>query len=272
LEDFWARYLDPSNQLGPNYWDYFAKRVAHFASIPTGAMFLDIGTCDGNVLFKAMKKSMAQGYGIGIDIDHRDFRAGVAEAIRCGWEKNVTFVQMDANRLGFLSETFHTVLANFVGWDDCFDFDHMEFITPERKLAEILRVLKPGGQVGIGFWVDQNDINWIVEAFKEYMPTCKEVIGDRMIAYGRENPEGYEAILRSGGFCNIRVHVETNTFISSNTANWWRQMKITASDYFEKMPELEQVKEQVLADLEQFRSSQGIGFEKTVGYAFGTKP
>jgi ubiquinone/menaquinone biosynthesis C-methylase UbiE len=271
LEDFWARYLEPSGQLGPNYWDYFAERLAHLVAIPTRATVLDIGTCDGNVLFKAMKKIEAQGYGIGIDIACDDFYAGVTEAMRRGWKENVAFVQMDANTLGFLSETFHTVLANFVGWDDCFDFERMEFIAPDRKLAEILRVLKPGGQVGIGFWVDQVDINWIVEAFKKYLPTCRKVIGDCITAYGQENPKGYEAVLRSGGFHNISVQVETNTFVSSNMANWWRQMKITASDYFKKMPELEQFKEQVFADLKQFQSPKGIHFVKTVGYAFGTK-
>lgn len=271
MEDFWARYLEPSGQLGPNYWNYFAERLACLAVIPTRATVLDIGTCDGNVLFKAMKKIEAQGYGIGIDIDCDYFYAGVTEAMQRGWKENIAFVQMDANTLGFLPETFHTVLANFVGWDDCFDFDRMEFIAPNRKLAEILRVLKPGGQVGIGFWVDQIDINWIVEEFKKYRPTCKKVIGDRITAYGQENPKGYEAILRSGGFHNISVRVETNTFVSSNMANWWRQMKITASDYFKKMPELEQFKEQVFADLEQFQSPKGIHFNKTVGYAFGTK-
>jgi hypothetical protein len=164
------------------------------------------------------------------------------------------------------------VLANFVGWDDCFDFDRMEFIAPDRKLAEIRRVLKPGGQVGIGFWIDQIDINWIVEAFKKYLPTCRNAIGDHITAYGRHNAKGHEAILRSGGFHNISVQVETDTFVSSNMADWWRQMKITASDYFKEMPELERLKEQVFADLEQFQSPKGIHFAKTVGYAFGTKP
>jgi ubiquinone/menaquinone biosynthesis C-methylase UbiE len=271
LEDFWACYLEPSGQLDSNYWEYFAERLAQLATIPTRATLLDIGTCDGNVLFKAMKKIKAQGYGIGIDIAYDDFYAGVNEAMQRGWEKKVAFVQMNGNTLGFRSETFHTVLANFVGWDDCFDFDRMEFIAPDRKLAEIWRVLKPGGQVGIGFWIDQIDINWIVEEFKKYLPTCRKVFGDRIIAYGQENIEGYEAVLRSSGFRNISVQVEKSTFVSSNMANWWRQMKITASDYFKKMPELDRFKEQIFTDLEQCQSPKGIHFVKTVGYAFGTK-
>ncbi len=272
MEDFWARHLEPSGHLGPNYWEYFAERLAHLAAVPARARVLDIGTCDGNVLFKAMKTVEAQGYGIGIDLDCDGFRAGVTEAMQRGWKQNVAFVQMDANALGLLSETFHTVLANFVGWDDCFDFDRMEFIAPDRKLAEIRRVLKPGGQVGIGFWVDQTDIDWIVHAFKNYLPACKKVIGERMIAYGQENPKGYEAILRGGGFQNISVHVEASAFVTANMAEWWRQMRIVAGDYFKTMPELERLKEQILADVERFQSPNGIHFVKTVGYALGTKP
>jgi len=68
LEDFWARYIEPSGQPGPDYWNYFAQRLADLATIPEGAAVLDIGTYDGNVLFKAMKKAGARGCGVGIDI------------------------------------------------------------------------------------------------------------------------------------------------------------------------------------------------------------
>jgi ubiquinone/menaquinone biosynthesis C-methylase UbiE len=270
LEDFWARYIEPSGQLGPDYWNYFAERLADLAAILKGAAVLDIGTFDGNVLIKAMKKAEAHGCGIGIDIYGGGLGDGVAEAIERGWG-NVAFAQMDAAYLGFPSETYDSVLANFVGWDDCFDFDRMEFIAPNNKMTEIMRVLKPGGQVGIGFWIEQCDIEWIVEAFRRYLPGCEEVTGKRMLSYGKENPQGYEVILRDSGFCNIHICVETTTFVSSDTATWWKQMQRAASDYFEKMPELERLKEQVCADLKQFQSPTDIHFDKTVGYAFGAK-
>jgi hypothetical protein len=89
LEDFWACYLEPSGQLDSNYWEYFAERLAQLATIPTRATLLDIGTCDGSVLFKAMKKIKAQGYGTGIDIAYDDFYAGVNEAMQRGWGKKM---------------------------------------------------------------------------------------------------------------------------------------------------------------------------------------
>jgi ubiquinone/menaquinone biosynthesis C-methylase UbiE len=244
--------------------------VADLATIPKGAAVLDIGTCDGNVLFKAMNKAGAPGWGVGVDIDGSGLEDGIAEALERGLG-NVAFAQMDAAFLGFPSQTYDCVLANFVGWDYCFDFERMEFIAPDSRMAEIKRVLKPGGQVGIGFWIEQRDIDWLADAFKRYLPKYAEATSERMLSYEKENPQGYEAILHASGFHSVHIHVETTTFVSPDTATWWRQMRQAASDYFEKMPELGQFKEQVLADLRPFQSPEGIHFDKTVAYAFGTK-
>jgi ubiquinone/menaquinone biosynthesis C-methylase UbiE len=275
LEEFWARLHKPSGQPGPNYWTYFAERLAHLATIPRGATVLDLGTCDGNVLFKAMKKIKAQGYGIGIDIYYDDFHAGVAEAIQRGWKEKVAFVQMDANTLGFLPEIFHTVLANFVGWDDCFDFERMEFISSNKMVFEVMRVLRKSGQFGIGSWVEQSDIDWIADEYKRYLPECEKISGKSISCYAKENPEGYKVILQNGGFKNISVFVETTDFVSPDAETWWRQMKQAANDYFRQVPDpitLESFKEQVFLDLQQFQNPEGICFSKTVSFAFGTKP
>lgn len=275
MEEFWARFIEPSGQPGPNYWIYFAERLAHLATIPKGATILDLGTCDGNVLFRAMKKMRAQGYGVGIDINYDGFNDGVAEAMQRGWKEKVTFVQMDANTLGFLPEIFHTVLANFVGWDHCFDFDRMEFISSDKMMSEIMRVLRPGGQVGIGSWVEQSDIDWIAEEFKKYLPEYEKTSGNSISCYAKENPEGQKVILQSGGFKNISVYVETTSFVSPDAETWWRQMKQAAYGYFRQVSDpntLESFKEQVFVDLQEHQYPEGIRFSKTVSFAFGTKP
>ena len=270
MEEFWARFIEPSGQPGPNYWEHFAERLAHLAIIPKSGMVLDIGTYDGNVLFKAMKKMKAQGYGVGADIDCDGFRDGVSDVMRRGWEEKVAFVQMDANTLGFLPEIFHTVLANFVGWDDCYNFERMEFIGSNKVMSEIMRVLRPGGHVGIGSWVKQSDIDWIAEEFKKYLPDN----GKSISCYGKENPAGYKLILKNAGFENIRVYVETTSFVSPDAETWWQQMKQAARGYFNQVSDpitLENFKEQVFVDLQRFQFPEGIRFSKRVLFAFGTK-
>jgi ubiquinone/menaquinone biosynthesis C-methylase UbiE len=271
LEEFWARFIEPSGQTGPNYWEYYAERLAQQALIPKDAAILDLGTYDGNVLFKAMKKMQAQCYGVGADIYCGGFRDGVQEVVGRGWEEKISFVQMDANNLGFLPETFHNVLANFVGWDDCFDFERMKFTSPDKMMSEIMRVMRPGGQVGIGSWVEQSDIDWIIEAFKKYLPES----GNDISCYSKENPEGQKVILRSSGFKDIRVFVETTNFVSPDAEMWWRQMIQAADEYYRQISDpniLEDFKEQVFTDLQKLQYSEGIRFSKTVSFAFGTKP
>lgn len=210
------------------------------------------------------------GYGIGADIYYGGFKDGVVNVVEQDLEEHIAFVHTDANRLGFCPEIFDTVLANFVGWDDCFDFERMEFISPDKMMAEIMRVLRPGGQVGIGAWVEQSDIEWVIEAFKKYLPEY-----DNITCYGKENPEGQKIILQSGGFKDIRVHVEATNFVSPDAETWWRQMRQAASDYFRQISDpntLENFKEQVFFDLQKLQYSEGIRFSKTVSFAFGTKP
>jgi ubiquinone/menaquinone biosynthesis C-methylase UbiE len=275
LEEFWARLIEPSGKSGPYYWEYFAERLAQLAIIPKDASILDLGTYDGNVLFKAMKKMNAQGYGVGADIYYGGFRDGATEVMRRGWEEKVSFVQMDANALGFLPEAFHNVLANFVGWDDCFDFERMEFTSHDKMMSEIMRVLKPGGQVGIGSWVKQSDIDWVTEAFKKYLPEYEKTSGKGISCYSKENPKGQEVILQSGGFENIRVFVETTDFVSPDVDTWWQQMKQAVNEYFRQISDplaLESIREKIFVDLRQFQYPEGIRFSKTVSFAFGTKP
>ena len=270
MEEFWARFIEPSGQPGLNYWEYFAERLAQLANILNNSTILDLGTYDGNVLVKAMKKMETYGYGIGADIYSGGFKDGIAAVKGQKLEDFIAFVQTDANALGFHAEKFDTVLANFVGWDDCFDFKRMEFICADAMMSEIVRVLKPGGQVGIGAWVEQSDIDWIIDAFRKYLPEYDKNI----VCYAKENPEGQKIILQNSGFEDIRVRVETASFVLPDAEIWWRQMRQAASDYFRQTDPntLQNFKLQVLVDLQQFQYPEGIRFSKTVSFAFGTKP
>lgn len=274
MTDIWAKHIGPTGQPGLDYWHYFAKRVTDLAAIPQDAAVLDIGTFDGNVLFKAMEKAGARGRGVGIDIYYDGLGDGIAEAARRGTDR-VGFVQMDAAFLGFPLETFDCVLANFVGWDDYFNFNRMEYTIPDVRTPEIMRVLKPGGQLGIGFWIKQDDIDWMADAFKRHLPETGNQAWDNLSAYGKEKPEGYTVILSDSGFQDIHTHVERTPFILPDAESWWEQMKYATSGHFRLItdPEIiERFKVKVLSDLQDFQPAGEILFHKTVAYAFGTKP
>ena len=271
MEEYWARLIDPSGKPGLNYWELFAERLVQLSNIHQSSTILDLGTYDGNVLLRALKDLNPPSFGVGVDVYCGGFKDGIKASEQHGLENDAAFVQSDGNALGFLPGIFDTVLANFIGWDDCFDFERMEFIGPNLMMSEIYRVLKPGGKVGIGSWVVQTDIDWIIDAFKGYLPEYE----NNMTCYGKENPKGYEKILNNGGFGNIQIIEERTNFISPDVETWWRQMRQAARSYFEQITDsstLEKFKEQVSLDLQRFVFPEGIRFSKMISYAFGTKP
>ncbi len=279
MQDCWARHVERSGRIGNDYWHYFGQRLADLAAIPPGSTMLDVGTCDGNVLFKAMQRAVPRGYGVGIDSSSAGLKDGVEESNRHGY-CDTAFTQMDAAHLGFPAKTFDNVLVNLVGWDPIFDFHEMKFIAPDHWTAEIMRVLKRGGQVGIGGWTDQSDIEWIVAAIRRHLPERvaeldREAQG-RTLAYGKTNREGVEIVLGEGGFRDLQLHLETADFASPDEETWWRQMTKAARTYFKQVPEddddtMNWLKERVFADLQGIKSGGVIRFSKTVLFALGTK-
>lgn len=275
MEPTWAHLIEPSGEPGLDYWRYFADRLVQLVDIPHSATILDLGTCDGNVLFKAMKKSESGGFGLGIDIDGDDFHKGMDKAAGLGLEDPCAFIQMDGARMGFPSGSFHCVLANFVGWDEIFDFERMQFIRSDRMTSEIMRVLRPGGQVGIGSWVSQDDIDWFVKAFNDFFLERKESEERPIHCYAKENSEGYKIILERAGFEYIKEHVEAVDFFVPDADTWWRQMQFAARECFNRIAdsvELANFNEYIIAGLQQFRFPEGIRFSKTVSFSFGSKP
>jgi hypothetical protein len=80
MTEIWAKHIGSTGPPDMDYWHYFAQRLADLAKIPKNAVILDVGTFDGNVLFKAMDKAGLRSCGIGIDIDDYGFGDGIAEA------------------------------------------------------------------------------------------------------------------------------------------------------------------------------------------------
>ena len=210
----------------PDDWQYFGSRLAALADIPAGGTVLDIGTGPGSVIIPAAKDIGEHGLGVAMDIDF-DWFKHVIPITQEHHLNHVLFAQMDAAKLGFANRTFDRVLCGNLGWDYCFDFWMMEFIGPDTRLAEISRVLKPGGRVGISSWAGREDIDWFASYFKthfpEYIADLEEKKGTSFRIY-RENAEAYQIILKQGGFKDVKVSLETEVFVSKDEEEWWSQL------------------------------------------------
>lgn len=104
--------------------------------IPAGGVALDIGSGPGNVTAALARAAGSDGLALGIDISE----PMLARAVEAQAGRNVGFMRADAQQLPFRDETVDAVTSLAV----------LQLVpNPSATLAEIARVLKPGGRVAI---------------------------------------------------------------------------------------------------------------------------
>jgi len=115
-----------------------AGRLLDLLCLAPGSTLLDIGCGTGAVALQAAARVGSGGWVIGSDI------AATMVYLAAQQETaNVSFCQMNAEQLGFPDAPFDTVTCAF----SLFQFPGMG-----RALAEMWRVLKPGGRLGLSNW------------------------------------------------------------------------------------------------------------------------
>jgi arsenite methyltransferase len=107
--------------------------------IPAGATVLDIGCGAGTDLLLAARRTGPEGRAIGVDMTEAMRHRASAGAIACGL-RHVEVRDGDATRLPLADRSVDVVISNGV----------LNLVPEkERAVAEIARVLKPGGRLQI---------------------------------------------------------------------------------------------------------------------------
>ncbi|HEY46114.1 MAG TPA: methyltransferase domain-containing protein [Anaerolineae bacterium] len=119
----------------------YANRLLDLLHLPKDSRLLDVGCGDGAVARQAAMWVDSKGWVIGSDVAAAMLRLGQMKAVQD--TPNVTFCQMDAERLGFTNASFDCVTCAF----SLFQFQDMD-----QALTEMWRVLKPGGRLGLSNW------------------------------------------------------------------------------------------------------------------------
>jgi SAM-dependent methyltransferase len=129
-----ARELEPA-----------AHHVVALAGIANGERVLDVACGTGNATIEAVR---AGAEAIGLDAAPRLIE--VAQARAAAADVAATFVVGDAQELPFADESFDCVLSVF----------GVIFVPePPRAVAEIVRVLRPGGRALVSAWRPEGPIN-----------------------------------------------------------------------------------------------------------------
>ena len=184
--------------------------------VQEGERVFDIGTGGGSVLYPLARKVGASGRVIGSELCDHFAKATATEIKRCKI-KNAEVHFMDARITEFDDDSFDCITAGFIGWDDYFDFEKLEYKKPDNLMSAVRRLVKPGGKFGVSTWLLQEDLDWMYEFLKSHSIDSRR-------NYSIENQEGWKVILLRSGFHNIRFFNRPVTYSYHSIDHWWDEM------------------------------------------------
>ncbi len=182
-----------------------ARLLDWLEPVPTDYL-LDVGTGCGAVAWRAADRLGVAGLAVGSDIAATMVylaRQHVSPASR------VFFCQADAERLSFPDRSFDAVTCAF----SLFQFPQME-----QALAEMRRVLKPGGRLGLS--------NWGPGYFSPIASLQRDLFREFGLKALLPNPLTFKpaelrSLLERAGFTGVRLIEETETVWFRDAAQVW---------------------------------------------------
>jgi O-methyltransferase/aklanonic acid methyltransferase len=237
-------------QIGPQFFNHFGRSLVNHANIQKGAQVLDIACGRGSVLFPAGEMTGASGQVIGIDLAE-----GMIDETRQVIQRqglaNLVVRRMDAESLQFPADHFDVVVCGFA----IFFFPNQD-----QALAEILRVLKPGGTFATSTFNEQdarwNAIEAVSEAYYKQLQPPPQVEIKRL----KTRNEIIET-LSTAGFEKIVIVEETREFYYRDADEWWATLWTHGYRSFLEMmdaPTLAAYQEEVFTLLDQIKTPKGI--------------
>jgi SAM-dependent methyltransferase len=135
--------------------------VTRVAGVAPGAEVLDIACGTGNA---AIQAAQAGGTVTGVDLTPELLTAGRRRAEAAGVD--VEFMEGDAEALPFEDSSFDVVLSTFGA-----------MFTPRHSVtaAEIARVLRPGGRIGLANWGPDGSVGEFFQVMAGHMPRLPPV-------------------------------------------------------------------------------------------------
>jgi len=226
----------------------FSERLAQLVVLGPGGRVLDVGCGAGGALLPAARRVGPTGEAVGIDLATGMVERTREAAAEAGLEQ-VRAEVMDGVRLDYPDEHFDAVLCAFA---------LAAIPDTGAALAEMRRVLRPTGTIGVAVWTNLLDDAWAWESelndeFAREVPA--ELLETAGRLFGRFGESAsLRAALEDAGFSDVtieRKHVD-HRFESAQA--WWDWMWSGGFRAFlEAMPEDAQ---------ERYRAA---GFERLAG-------
>lgn len=200
----WAAIYDPlirMMSLG-NDQTIRAESIAH-SGIRPGDSVLDAGCGTGDLTLKAKEREGEKGEVFGVDAAVQMIRAAKRKSAKLGVDINWSVEALE--KMSFPDKRFNVVLASLV-------MHHLPGDLKEKALAEMYRVLKPGGRLFV-LEIESSESsltsrfsNWIVHLHGGHTATKKSL-------------QKLVPIVEGAGFTDIETGAYRTSQLSSLTAS-----------------------------------------------------
>jgi ubiquinone/menaquinone biosynthesis C-methylase UbiE len=200
------------------------------ADLMPGMRVLDVASGSGQPAFEAAVRVGPGGGVIAIDISP-DMVACASRRGRAAGMVNLEFLEMDAEDLRFADDTFDAVTCA------C---GLMFFPDASGALAEIRRVLRPGGRLAVAVWDQPSRCSFMTVAGRSvaqfFPPSSPDPKAPGGFRFSR--PGELEALLLDAGFRDVRVESLPMTIDLASAGEYWEAFMDMAAGAREKMASL----------------------------------
>ncbi len=264
--DSWNKFSARYTTIALPEFRPFGRRLIEIAGVGRGMWVLDVATGPGEPALTIARRVGPRGLVVGVDFSPTMLRRARARARTLGLH-NALFREMDAERLAFDEMTFDRVFCRF---------GLMLMPAAERALAEMHRVLVPGGRVAVAVWSAQSKVNTlgiVRRALERYDAFDPPSGAPDFFRFGKAG--AMERALRIGGFRQVRTERLTVEWVFEGPAEFWDSMKRGPSlrRVLSQVPPTirRAVKEDVFRALEKFQRKGKLRIPNEAVLALGVK-
>jgi len=247
------------------FFPFCADRLVSYVKPKPGSKVLDVATGTG-----AVAVPFAQAIGAGGRVTAVDFSAEMLDRAEANIRKmaldNVDLHEMDAERLDFRSNYFHSVVCSYG-----------LFFLPDmaRALREWVRVLRPGGRLAFTSF-EETAFRPMLDDFVERLQTCGVKLPDGPFGSRRiASLDHCRELLHGAGLIEIAAECVQIGYHLNDENDWWELVSSTAMRaLFDQLADdrKQAFRKEHLAWVAAQKTGDGLWLDVQTRFASGIKP